>query len=72
MKGGNNVINDKTVWVMNANGAIFAAFDSREKAQGFFRDFLKKTYHFNSDEEFEKALDEMIYRGVYIIGVRVQ
>ena len=72
MKGGNNVLNDKTVWVMNANGAIFAAFDSREKAQVFFKDFLKKTYHFDSDEEFKKAVDELVYRGVYIIGVKVQ
>lgn len=66
------MLNDKTVWVMNANGAIFAAFDSREKAQEFFKDFLKNTYHFTSDEEFEKAVDELVYRGVYIIGVKVQ
>lgn len=71
MKGGNNVLSERIVWVMNANGAIFAAFDSREKAQEFFKDFLKKTYHFDSDEEFEKAVDELIYRGVYIIGVKV-
>jgi viroplasmin and RNaseH domain-containing protein len=65
-------MDDRTVWVMNANGAIFAAFDSREKAQTYFKEFLKKTYHFDSDEEFEKAVDELIYRGVYIIGVKVQ
>ena len=66
------MLNDKTVWVMNAHGAIFAAFDTKEKAKTFFKNFLEKTYHFESKEEFDKAVDEMIYRGVYIIGVRVQ
>ena len=72
MKGGKTLVDERIVWVMNTNGSIFAAFDSRDKAKEFFENFLKKTYHFDDPKEREEAVEKLYYRGVYIIGVRVQ
>ena len=56
MKGGKTLVDERIVWVMNTNGSIFAAFDSRDKAKEFFEDFLKKTYHFDDPKEREELV----------------